>query len=64
MREDEGSTEMNDVFLTVIFVSLWIGAAIIVNAVHIGTRIDALCHEIWELRMDIQERGEHDEQIH
>lgn len=46
---------MNDVFYAVIFVTLWIGAAIVVNAVHIGVRIDALCHEIWELRKDIQD---------
>ena len=46
---------MNDVFLTVIFVSLWIGAAIVISAVHIGGRIDELRHEIWELRKDIQE---------
>ena len=55
---------MNDVFLAVIFVVLWIGAAIAINAVHIGGRIDGLRHEIGELRKDIQERGEHDEQIH
>lgn len=55
---------MNDIFIGVIFVTLWIGAAIVVNAVHIGTCIDELKHEIWELRKDIQERGEHDEQIH
>lgn len=53
---------MNDVFFAVIFVTLWIGAAIVVNAMHIGGRIDELRHEIWELRKDIQERGEHDEQ--
>lgn len=55
---------MNDVFYATIFVTLWISAAIIVSAVHIGGRIEELCHEIWELRKDIQERGEHDEQIH
>lgn len=53
---------MNDVFLAVIFVTIWIGAAVVVSAVHIGGRIDELRHEIWELRKDIQERGEHDEQ--
>lgn len=46
---------MNDVFYAVIFVTLWIGAAIVVNAMHIGGRIDELRHEIWELRKDIQE---------
>lgn len=49
---------MNDAFLAVIFATLWIGAAIVVSAVHIGTHIDGLRHEIWELRKDIQERGE------
>lgn len=53
---------MNDVFIAVILAALWMAAAIVVSAVHIGGRIDDLTHEIWELRKDIQERGEHDEQ--
>ena len=64
---------MNDIFSAVIFVTLWIGAAIVVHAMHIGGRIDELRHEIWELRKDIQEKEtpiiiaaerKDDEQIH
>jgi hypothetical protein len=53
---------MNDIFIGVIFVTLWIGAAIVVNAVHIGTCIDELRHEVWELREDIQERRTDEQQ--
>lgn len=53
---------MNDVFLAVIFVTLWIGAAIVVNAVHVGTCIDELKHEIWELRMDLREKGKNNDE--
>lgn len=62
-RKDERSTEMNDVFLAVIFVTLWIGAAIAISAVHIGGRIDELRHEIWELRMDLKERGKNNDEV-
>lgn len=53
---------MSDVFVAVIFVTLWIGAAIVISAVHIGGRIDELCHEIWELRMDLKERGKNNDE--
>ena len=53
---------MNDVFLSVVFSTLWIGAAVVVSAVHIGGRIDELRHEIWELRMDLKERGKNNDE--